>query len=164
MKKLVFTAAIAILFSTAAHAGTMSFPSDDPVATITIPDSWKPKETDTGIDATSPDNAIYLSLDIASADETEKVVKDAADYLQKKGVTVDKTTTKQTTDTLNGMPVAVFDMDGKDEDGPVSISIAAVGVNDKTNLVLTYWGTKGDEDKDAQQFVNILHSLKPAAQ
>jgi hypothetical protein len=163
MKKLVTAAVVSILFSTAAYAGTISFPSDDPVATITIPDSWKPSETDTGVDAVSPDNAIYISVDVAAADETEKVVRDAAEYLQKKGVTVDKSTAKQTTDTLNGMPLAIYDMDGKDEDGPVSVSIAAAGVSDKTNLVITYWGAKGDEDKDQQQFVDILHSLKPAA-
>jgi hypothetical protein len=163
MKKFALAAAAALLLATTAHAGEITFPSDAPVATITIPDDWGPKETDTGIDATSPDNAIYLSVDVATAQETKETVQAAIKYLGEQGVTVDEKTEKQSENTLNGMPMFGVDWDGTDKDGPVTISLAAVTVGDK-NLVFTYWGTKGDENKDQAAIVAILKSLKPAAQ
>ena len=164
MKKFAVAAFAALLLTTTAHAGELTFPSDAPVATITIPDDWGPKETETGIDATSPDNAIYLAADVADAKDTAAVVKDAIDYLKGQGVTIDEKSAKQTEDKLNGMPLFAIDWDGTDKDGPVSISLAAVTVGADKNLIFTYWGTKGEQDKNAEALVAILHSLKPAAE
>ena len=164
MKKFAFAAFTALLMSTAAHAADISFPSDAPVATISIPDDWGPKETETGIDATSPDNSIYLAADVADAKDTTAVVTDAVKYLKDQGVTVDEKSAKQTEDKLNGMPMFAIDWDGTDKDGPVTISLAAVTVSADKNLVFTYWGTKGEQDKNQAALVAILQSLKPAAQ
>jgi hypothetical protein len=164
MKTIVLAAMTALLLAGTAHAGEMKFPSDDPVASITIPDDWGPKETDTGIDATSADNAIYLSVDVASAKETAATVQDAVKYLADQGVTVDDKSMKQGQNTLNGMPMFTVDWDGTDKDGPVSISLAAVTVGADNNLIFTYWGTKGDENKDQDAIVAILKSLKPVAE
>jgi hypothetical protein len=162
MKNIVFAATAALLMSTAAHAADMTFPSDDPVATITIPDDWGPKETDSGIDATSPDDAVYLSIDVADAKDTDATVQAAVKYLADQGVTVDDKSAKQTQNTLNGMPFFAVDWTGNDKDGPVSIGLAAVTVAADKNLVFTYWGTKGDEDKDQAKITEIMRSLKPA--
>jgi len=162
MNKFVLAAA-ALLLAGTAQAGEISFPSDDPVATMTIPDDWGPKETDTGIDATSPDNAVYLSVDVADANDTDATVKAAVKYLLDQGVTVDTATGKQEQGTLNGMPLFSIEWSGTDKDGPVTIDLAAVTVASDKNLVFTYWGTKGDEDKDSARITEILQSLKPAA-
>lgn len=164
MKNLAIAAFAALLLSTAAHAGEMSFPSDDPVATITIPDSWNPKETETGIDATSDDNSIYLSIDVADAKDTDQVITDAVKYLAGQGVTVDDKSAKQTTGKLNGMDATNVNWDGNDKDGPVTIGLAAVAANADKVLVITYWGTKGEQDKQAAAMGEIINSLKPAAQ
>jgi hypothetical protein len=146
----------------AAQAGEISFPSDDPVATMTIPDDWGPKETDTGIDATSPDNAVYLSVDVADAKDTDATVQAAVKYLADQGVTVDEKSAKQDEGKLNGMPLFSVEWTGNDKDGPVTIGLAAVTVAADKNLVFTYWGTKGDEDKDSAKITEIMRSLKPA--
>lgn len=161
MKTLLAAAALAALLSSTAHAADLTFPSDAPVATLTIPDDWGPKETDTGIDATSPDNAVYLSVDVADAKDTDATVKAAIKYLGDQGVNVDEKSAKPTESTLNGMPFYAVDWTGTDKDGPASIGLASVTVGDK-NLIFTYWGTQGDEDKDQALIGNILHSLKPA--
>lgn len=164
MQKFILAAATALLLATTAHAAEISFPSDAPVATMTIPDDWGPKETETGIDATSPDNAVYMSVDVASAADTEQVVKDAIVYLKQQGVDVDGNSGKQTEGKLNDMPMFAIDWSGTDKDGPVSVSLIAVTVNAEKNLIFTYWGTQGDEDKDHGKVMDILHSLKPAAE
>ncbi|MDB5523185.1 MAG: hypothetical protein JWM58_948 [Rhizobium sp.] len=164
MKNFVLATTAALLLATSAQAAEMNFPSDAPVATITIPDSWNPKETETGIDATSDDNSIYLAVDVADAKDTDAVVKDAVEYLAGQGVTVDQKTAKQTAGMLNGMVLTNVNWDGTDKDGPVTIGLAAAAANAEKVLVITYWGTKGEQEKNDAAMTDIVKSLKPVAQ
>lgn len=144
-----------------ADAATMKFPSDAPVASITIPDSWQPEETETGVQATSSDTAIYFSVDVADSKSMDKVTSDAIDFLAKSGVTVDVKTQKETPVTeVNGLQMTTLDWDGKDGDGPVSVGMAFVSSTGEKALVVTYWGTKGDEDKHDAEIADMMMSIK----
>ncbi len=88
------------------------------MASIAFPESWGPEETDTGIQATSDDGAIYISIDVADGEGTDKAIDEVIAFLEKNGVSVDPATQKQSEDTLNGMKMANFDWSGKDKDGP----------------------------------------------
>lgn len=158
---LALTAAWIFLAGTAV-AGEIQFPSDEPVASITFPDGWGEKETESGIDATSPDDSIYLAVDVTEPKDTTQTVTDAVEWLKGLGVTVDGSSAKEVEGTLNGMPVFNIDWDGTDKDGPVSISLAAVAVGEKI-LVVTYWGTKGEQEKNGAAMSAIINSLKPAS-
>lgn len=163
MKKLLLAAAFAtMLLPSASFAATLLFPTDEPVAQITIPDSWGPEDTDYGIQANSDDDAIYIAIDVADDKTTEKVITDAFTFLQNNGVTVDTATQKQSEDKLNGMQMVNFDWSGKDKDGDVSIGISLVAPKPGKLLVITYWGTKGEQEKHAQDLMGIITSLKPA--
>ncbi len=162
MKKALLAAFVLALASSAAHAATLNFPSDGPVASVTIPDDWKPEETESGIQAQSPDDAIYLSMDVAGSDNIEKVIDDNFAYLKEHGVTVDAATQKETDATVNGMGVKNYEWSGKDENGDVSIALALIQPSPEKLLVMTYWGTKGEQDKHGDAIVSILSSLKPA--
>jgi len=163
MKKLLLAAAFAtMLLPSASFAATLLFPDSDPVAQITIPDSWEPEDTDYGIQANSDDDAIYIAIDVADDKTTEKVITDAFTFLQNNGVTVDTATQKQSEDALNGMKMVNFDWSGKDKDGDVSIGISLVAAKPGKLLVITYWGTKGEQEKHAQELMGIITSLKPA--
>jgi hypothetical protein len=59
-KNLMLLAAFAAVLPTVAHADTIKFPSEEPIAQITIPHSWGPKETESGVEATSDDSAVYF--------------------------------------------------------------------------------------------------------
>lgn len=161
MKTLATAAFAALLLTTAAKAGELSFPSDAPIASITVPDTWTLDETDTGAEVTSPDEAIYFFIDVADAKTTEAVIEDAADFLLENGVTVDAASLKQSTDKLNGMDMVNLDWDGTDKDGPVSIGMSIVQPNPEKLLVITYWGTKGEQEKHATDLVAIINSLNP---
>jgi hypothetical protein len=164
MKKMILAALLATLVPAAAHAATLNFPSDQPAASITIPDDWKPEETESGIQAESPDGAIYISIDVAEAASPEKVVSDAIDFLAEKGVTIDTATQKESEDQLNGMTMKNLDWSGKDADGEASIGLSFVQPTDDKLLVITYWGTKGEQEKHGEALMSIIASLKPAAQ
>jgi hypothetical protein len=163
MKKLLLAAAFAItLLPSASFAATLLFPDGDPVAQITIPDSWEPEDTDYGIQANSDDDAIYIAIDVADDKTTEKVITDAFKFLENNGVTVEEATQKQSEETLNGMKMINFDWSGKDKDGDVSIGISLVAPKAGKLLVITYWGTKGEQEKHAKDLMGIITSLKPA--
>lgn len=163
MKKLIAAAALAaMMFPAASFAKTLAFPSDNPVARITIPDSWGPEETDTGIEATSDDNAIYLAIDVADASEAGKAVDEAIKFLDKNGVKVDESSQKQSEDTVNGMKMMNFDWSGKDKDGDVSIGLSVLAPSADKILLITYWGTKGEQEKHGKDLIAIISSLKPA--
>lgn len=162
MKKLVLGTLIAAFLPVASYAATLKFPSDEPVASITIPDSWGPKETETGIDATSDDSAIYISIDVADPKTTDKVIDDAIAYLEKNGVKIDGSTQKKSDEMVNGMSMTNFDWDGTDSDGGVNVGLSLLAPSADKLLVITYWGSKGTQEKHGAELQAIISSLKAA--
>lgn len=162
-KTFLIAAAFVVALPLAASAETLKFPSDAPVASVTIPDSWGPKETESGVDATSDDSAVYLSIDVADAKTTDKVVGDAIDFLGNNGVTLDPSTQKDEGEsTVNGMKMSVLGWQGKDKDGPVEIELAFMQPSPDKLLVLTYWGSKDAGSKHDKEITAILSSVTPA--
>lgn len=162
MKTAAFATLALLLATGSAYAGEIKFPSDEPVASVTFPDGWGEKETETGIDATAPDDSIYMSVDVVEPKDTDQTVTDTVTWLKEQGVTVDPATAKQSKGQLNGMEAVNVNWDGTDKDGPVSISLALVAVPANKVLVMTYWGTKGEQEKNADAMNSIVNSIKPA--
>jgi hypothetical protein len=162
MKKTFAAAVIAAFLPAISHAATLNFPSDAPLASITIPDNWGPKETETGIDATSDDDAIYISIDIADSETSDKVIDDAVAFLEKNGVKIDASTQKKSSEKLNGMDMTNFDWSGSDNDGDVSVGLSFLSPKPGKLLVITYWGTKGTQEQHGPEVQAIITSLKAA--
>jgi hypothetical protein len=163
MKNTILAAAFVATLPMLAHAETIKFPSEAPVASVTIPESWGPKETESGVDATSDDSAVYVAIDVANGSTTDKVIDEAIDFLSKSGVKIDPSTQKDTEPTdVNGMKMATLDWDGTDEDGPVSVGLAIIATTPEKFLIVTYWGTKGEEDKHDKELASILMSITPS--
>ncbi|MBL0373325.1 histidine kinase [Rhizobium sp. KVB221] len=164
MKTLIAAAVMVATFAAAACAETLNFPSEAPIASITIPDNWGPTETESGIEATSDDKAIYISIDIADAKTSDKVIDDAIAFLEKNGVKIDGSTQKQSDQKLNGMDMTNFDWTGTDSEGDVNIGLSILSPKAGKLLVITYWGSKGTQEKHAQVLGEIITSLKPAGE
>ncbi len=163
MRRMLLATVIAAMLPAVTYAATLKFPSDAPIASITIPDSWGPEETESGIDATSDDSAIYLAIDVADEKTTDKVVDDAIAFLAKNGVKISDTTKKQSEEDINGMSMTNFDWEGTDNDGGVNIGLSLVSPRPGKLLVITYWGSKGTQEKHGPELQAIISSLKPAA-
>jgi len=164
MKKAFLIASVfAAAFPLFAQAETIKFPSDAPIASVTIPDSWGPKETETGVDATSGDSAVYFSIDVADEKTSDKVISDAVDFLTKSGVTIDQSTQKDEGDsTINGMKMSVLRWSGKDNDGAVDVELAFLSPAPGKLLVVTYWGSTDSDAKHDKEISAIVGSLVPA--
>lgn len=163
MKNAFILAAALAMSPFSAHAETLVFPSDAPIASVTIPDAWDPKETISGIEAKSPDSAIYFSIDVATDKNMDKVIEDAVKFLTDNGVTIDDTTQRDSGDVeINGMNFGSIEFDGKDGDGPVEVSLGFASPAEGKMLVVTYWGTKATQDAHSKDLVEILKSLEPS--
>jgi hypothetical protein len=162
MKILLAGVVLAALLPGIGQAKTLEFPSDAPIAEIAIPDAWNPEETDTGIQATSEDSAIYLSIDIADEKTTDKVIDDAIAFLEKNGVKIDGSTQKKSDEQINGMDMTNFDWTGKDDDGAVNVGLSLLSPKAGKLLVITYWGSQGTQEAHASELQGIISSLKAA--
>jgi len=163
LKKTLMIAAAFAVMPFIAHAETLVFPSDAPIASVTIPDAWSPKETVSGIEAKSPDSAIYFSIDVATDKDMDKVIDEAVKFLTDNGVTIDAATQKDSGDVeINGMNFGSIEFDGTDADGPVEVSIGFASPAEGKMLVVTYWGTKATQDAHSTDLGEILKSLKPS--
>lgn len=161
MKMLIAAAIAAFAFSGIVQAAEMKFPSDEPVASITLPDDWKANETDTGMEVTTADGSIYLAVDVAEPKDTEQVAKDAIEWLGGQGVTVDPATQKESQDKINGRDIFFLDWKGKDKEGDASIGLAALVLTADTVLVFTYWGDPAGEQKNGAAILGVLKSITP---
>ncbi|SEI16121.1 hypothetical protein SAMN05216228_103273 [Rhizobium tibeticum] len=102
-------------------------------------------------------------MDVAVSNSIEKVTSDAVDFLSRSGVIIDPKTQKEPpVEKVNGLQMTTLDCDGEDSDGPVSVGLAFLATSGEKALVVTYWGTKGKEDKHDADLGKILASIKMA--
>ena len=147
-----------------AWAGDYKLPDQNPVASFTIPASWKPAEYEDGVEAASDDQSVYIAVeatDLSSQSVIEDAMKASLSYLKKKGVEVDQSTAKQSQAKLNGMDVIDVDWRGKDSEGDCIVSLTVVVVTGNKGLLVTYWASPEGEKKNAQEVVGILNSITP---
>jgi hypothetical protein len=142
-------AALVLFAPVSAFAETYPIPSENPVATVSIPQTWEPKPYDGGVEATSPDGKVYIAVESVSADDVKDGVKEGIEWFAKQGVDLDADSMK-TTET-NGPGGASFEMTftGKDKDGPTAVSMTLAQTHaDKTFLLIYFWGKPEDAEKN----------------
>ncbi|MFN2476693.1 MAG: histidine kinase [Chthoniobacterales bacterium] len=164
MKKSFLTFCLAALIAVSAQGKTMKLPDDDnAVATITIPDSWDPDAIENGVAGTSDDDAVYLAaVAVSSKKGMDAEIEDTFAMLKEHKVDLDQSTKKENKFKVNGLDAEELLFQGKDEDGPTSVSICFVPIKDSV-IVLTYWVTTKEEAKHQAEVGKIVNSLKPSA-
>ena len=164
MKKSLFSTLLACTLAAAsASAGTFKVPNEDfGIASVTIPDSWKPKEIDKGVEANSPDGEVYVAVDAVGSDKgIDEEINDTFKMLKDNKVTIDASTKKENKFTIAGVDATELQFAGKLEGEAQTISIVFVPIKEKL-VVVTYWSSvAGDKDKaDSDAVGAILKSLK----
>jgi len=164
MKTILSFIAIAFLATISAEAKTFKLPNDDfAIASIDMPDSWKPKEFDNGVAGQSSDDAVYLSVAAVGSDKGMNAeIDDTFEMLKTHNVTLDDSTKKENKFKIGGMDATELLFQGKDEDGPAAISITFVPIKDKM-IIITYWVTTEKEKEHLAEVGKIVNSLKPSS-
>jgi hypothetical protein len=164
MKTLLILLAIAFLATVPVDAKTFKLPNEDfAIASIDMPDSWKPKEFDNGVAGQSSDDAVYISVvAVGSEKGMTAEIDDTFDMLKKQKVTLDESTKKENKFKIGSLDATELLYQGKDEDGPAAISICFVPIKDKM-IIFTYWVTTAKEKEHLKEVGTIVNSLKPTS-
>ncbi len=97
------TFAVAVLLATtffgaeSAVAKVYSIPGTDAVATVNVPDDWKPSEITHGIEMNSPDSAVYASVEAVKADKISDAVAESVKVLSEQGLVLDQASQRRMT-------------------------------------------------------------------
>jgi hypothetical protein len=162
MTRLVFLAMLALgLASAAASAETFPIPSDDPIATVSIPKSWDPKAYEGGVEATSGDGAIYVAIEQVAAEDVKSATEEGLKFFIKSGVEINFDSGKTKDIKINGLEAFDMAFTGKDKDGPANVSLTLVKTNAKSKfLMLYYWGSSEGEKANASDLKGISDSIQ----
>jgi hypothetical protein len=164
MKTLLTLLTVALLGILSANAKTFKLPDDDfAIASIDMPDSWKPKEIDGGVAGQSADDAVYLSVvAVGSEKGMNAELDDTFEMLKTHNVELDESTKKEEKFKIGGLDATELLYQGKDEDGPAAVSIVFVPIKDKL-IIMTYWVTTAKEKEHQAEVGKIINSLKASS-
>jgi hypothetical protein len=145
----------------AAFAKTFPIPADDPVATISLPENWEPSEYDGGVEATSPDGAVYVAVEMVRANDVGSTAEEGVKFFAKQGVSIDDKSLKTQDIKVNGLPAFDMTMSGTDKNGPTEVGMTLVGTNaDGKFLMLYYWGSEEGQKANLPDLKKITESLQ----
>jgi hypothetical protein len=161
MKRIILACAIAAIVSIPAFAKSFAIPSENPVATVVLPDDWNADEIDTGVEVTSKDDEVYMAFETVKASSAEEALNEGLDYLKAKGVKLDESSMKQQEMNINGMKGIAVNFTGKDKDGDAEISLILLGASKDRLVMLTYWSSPEGAKANGDALNKIADSIKP---
>lgn len=161
MKKTALALLFALALVTPTFAKTFRIPDEGSFASITIPDDWKSKEIDKGVESQSADNEVYFAVEATDSKGMDKSIEEAIQYLHEQGVTVDDKSMKQSEGKVNGMDGMDVTWNGKDKEGDAIISLTILAASKDKVLLITYWASPEGTKKHDKELGAILKSVKP---
>jgi hypothetical protein len=161
MKKLSLALLLALALLTPSYGKTFKIPEEKSFVSITIPDDWKSKEIDTGVESQSADDEVYFAVETTDAKGMDKSIEEAVKYLQEQGVTIDEKSMKQSEGKINGMDGVDVTWSGKDKEGDAIISLTILAAKKDKVVLITYWASPDGTKKHSKELEAILNSIKP---
>ena len=163
MKHTLILASILLLSLTGiSHAKTLKLPADKPSIQVTVPDSYKPEESDNGYVCESKDEAVTMYFETTPMKGMEALITENVNFLIKQSVKIDDSTKKTTDFEANGLKVSSISWAGKQEGyGDEKITMYFIKLDENTMFILTYWVTTKGEQAHADEISKIFDSVKP---
>lgn len=163
MKTILTT--LASLLALTAFADAKTFKIGDPVlASVSLPDGWKPSAIKGGgAQATSDDGDLYFAVEPMKGSDVEANLGEALQFVIDQGVKMDPSTTTKYPFEINGMKALEITMQGKNKDGGTDlVDLVAYYATPKMMVVLTGWGTPAGFKKYGNEVASISQSIAPA--
>lgn len=161
MKTKLFIGLVIFVSSvTYLNGRTINLPNDEfAIASIAFPSSWRLNNVPNGVEGTSPDGAVYISVvAVGNRNGLVQDLKETQQIMDKHRVTLDKSTQSENHFTVNGLPAHEFVYQGKDEDGRATVSFCKFDLGDKM-IVTSYWVSTAQEKRHADEVRRIVLSL-----
>ena len=142
------------------QAKTFAIPSDNPLAIVTIPNSWEPNEYDIGVEGTSKDGQFYFAFEALERKDSKHAFVEAMTWFKKQGVDLDVNSQTSNEVEIAGMPSFLVSFKGKDKDGPTNVTVVIVSTHKKDRFLLIYgWGSDSADQANRKEIDKILSSL-----
>ena len=153
------TAALAaLLFVAPAFAKNFAVPDKNPAITITVPDNWKTQEIEFGYSARPADEAIFFSVEFASARNIDKMMATNDSWMKENNI---KPVEPIKADVpLNGIPATVFQFRTTDDNGPTKVDFILLPAGNERMIMITVWGNDEERETHAKALDAIFASIK----
>lgn len=163
MRGFLLGAWLLAVLSAPALAGTHKVPDDDPIATINIPEKWKPHDRGDGLEAIAPDGGVSLLVVPVERKKIAEAMGEAMRYLRNTGgITVQSESAKNERGKLNGIETKTVIWQGKDNKGDIQIRFTVFLMAENKPLLVAYWGSPDAEKKHQAELNKMLQSIKKA--
>ena len=164
MRNLALFSIISLLLvSQTAFAKTFAVPSKgEQIASVNLPDAWKPEPYELGVKATSPDGRVFWEFEAVDGNDVAAATENGMKYFLDQGVVVDEKTIRQNEGQVNGMKAFDMSFQGTDKIGPAKLGMTVVATNKPDKFVIMlYWGDAEGEKANAKDISAIAQSIKP---
>jgi hypothetical protein len=164
VKQLMLAAMLmaALVLPMPAQAEKFRIPASDPIVTIEVPEDWTATQIDKGIELSSDDDEVYLAIEGTPMKGLVELTTDAVKFLNRAGVTVDKSTEKSSEGTVNGFKMNDIGWAGQDKDGDVLIHLMILTITPTKGVLFTYWASPDGDKEHDETIRKIIRSVRKA--
>lgn len=143
-----------------ALAGAVSITSADPVAVLTVPDAWRQSKIDRGVQIITPDEEIYLWVELVPSDQIDALQKEHDAYFKKEGVTFTGSSETMTKE-VNGRPWSFTELKARSSDGPSIVRYLAINPKIASGkiIMMTYWASEKGHVKHDKAMQAVIDSI-----
>jgi hypothetical protein len=140
----------AAFWSGPGFAKALTVTDADPIAVVTFPDNWRSAKVKRGVEVKSPDEEVYVWLEVATPGEMDALQKEHDKYFADQGVKI--TSSSETVkNEVNGRMWSFTELKAKHKDGDQIIRYMAINPNLASGkiILMTYWASMaGHKDHD----------------
>lgn len=143
-----------------AMAGAVAITAAEPVAVVTIPDSWAQSKIDRGVQIKTPDEEIYVWFELVPADQLDALQKEHDAYFAREGVKFTGATETLTRE-INGRPWSFTELKATSSDGPSIVRYLAINpkVASGKIIMMTYWASEEGHVKHDKAMQALIDSI-----
>lgn len=159
MKKLWLISAVMMSLAAPAWAKNFAFPKNNPVATVTIPDTWATDAIDYGFSAKSPDGDVFFSVESASAKNVDKLMSLNDAWMKENDIKVTGEAPKQDFN-LGGLPATIVRRTATDANGDTIVEFVFAQAGTDRLIMMTLWASDKEREANAADIKTIQASIK----
>ena len=152
-----------LLMTSPVAAKVLTFKGTGVAFPINLPDNWRVKNIERGVEISSPDQEIYLWVEAVTTDSVERVIEEYFKYFKQQGVTTRQPIDQQK-HTVGAVDLVQMDIPATYEGAEtiVRFVITEARPNETKALFIGYWASpKDDKAHDATLTGIIADILRP---
>jgi len=146
------------LLTTPTIAKNFAVPDKNPAVTITVPNDWKTQEIEFGYSARPPDEAVFFSVEFASARNIDKMM--ATNQAWMKDNKIKMVEPIKADAPLNGIPATIFQYKTTDGNGPTTVDFILLPAGNNRMIMITVWGNDEERETHGKALDAIFGSIK----